>query len=222
MKFECGPEWDTRVVNIEPKGKIGIMITGGIDSWLLYNLLGRMLYSHQAITLFLIKKYVRPGIPGQEYYNVNAPELISGLTGRDDLILIDKFIEYTKNDNPNYKPWDKVIEMSIPYILEKYNIDELYNGSNVGPPTDYFPEFLNSSDPQPPLKRWNIPNILPWSKIKCPFLHLYKYHIIDLANKNNIDLSHTHSCGIDPIGHCGECWQCLEKQWGYKQLEGEV
>ena len=217
MRFECGPEWDTRIVNLNPKGKIGIMITGGIDSWLLYNLLA-LEYSRESISLFLIKKYSWY----QDYYDIIAPKLISGLTGRDDLILIDKYYELTDGDNPDNPPWDKVIEMSIPYILEKYNIDELYNGSNVGPPTDYFPEFLNSSDPQPPLKRWNVPNTLPWSKVKCPFLHLYKYHIIDLANKYNLDLSNTHSCGADPLGNCGKCWQCLENKWGYKQLEGEV
>ena len=54
MRFECGPEWDTRIVNLNPKGKIGIMITGGIDSWLLYNLLA-LEYNHESILLFLIK-----------------------------------------------------------------------------------------------------------------------------------------------------------------------
>ena len=51
---------------------------------------------------------------------------------------------------------------------------------------------------------------------------VYKYHIIDLANRHKINLSQTQSCLRELKEHCGICWQCLERQWGYKQLEGEV
>ena len=57
--------------------------------------------------------------------------------------------------------------------------------------------------------------------MKCPFLHLYKYHIIDLANRNNISLEYRHACIEQNKGHCGTCWQCLEKKWGYDQLKSK-
>ena len=208
MRFECGPEWDTRIINIEPKGKIGILMSGGIDSWVLYNLL-KLTPNCPPISIFII---MASGDGGEGF---DTPARISLLTDRDDIIEIDKFIECTKNDSPNFKPWGEVIKMSIVYILEKYGLDELYNGSNMNPPIEHFPEFNTDKMSNRP---WNVREF----EIKCPLLHLYKYHIIDLANKYNLDLSNTHSCGGDPLGHCGKCWQCLEKQWGYKQLEGEV
>ena len=45
------------------------------------------------------------------------------------------------------------------------------------------------------------------------------YHVIDLANKHNIDLRYTQSCIESPSHHCGECWFCLERTWGYDQLK---
>jgi len=97
--------------------------------------------------------------------------------------------------------------MAVEYILENYEIDELYTAVNIIPHTEYFPEFISEGKPGRP---WSIPEDEP---VKCPFLHLYKYHIIDLANRYNIDLSQTQTCLIQLEGHCGKCWQCLEKQW---------
>ena len=209
MKFECGPKWDTRIINIKPKGKIGILMSGGIDSWVLYNLL-KLTPNCPPISIFII---MAGGDGGVGY---DTPERISLLTDRDDIIEIDKFIECTENDSPNFKPWAKIIEMSMDYIIERYGLDELYNGSNMNPPIEHFPEFnIDEMSNRP----WTIPNL--WS-IKCPLLHLYKYHIIDLANRHNINIKNTHSCNVDPHGDCGKCWWCLEKQWGYNQLEEKV
>ena len=212
MRFECGPEWDTRIINIEPKGKIGILMSGGIDSWVLYNLL-KLTPNCPPITIFII---MASGDGGEGF---DTPARISLLTDRDDIIEIDKFIECTENDSPNFKPWGEVIAMSIVYILEKYGLDELYNGTNMTPPIEHFPEFNTD---EIPIRPWKISDLLPWAKLKCPLLHLYKYHIIDLANQHNINIKNTHSCNVDPYGDCGKCWWCLEKQWGYKQLEGEA
>jgi len=97
--------------------------------------------------------------------------------------------------------------------MNNYSIDELYLGTNIIPHTEYFPEFITDERPK---RLWSYREDSPF---KLPLLHLYKYHIIDLANRNNIDLSQTQSCLHKLKEHCGKCWQCLEKQWGYKQLE---
>ena len=214
MKFECGPEWDTRVIHIKPKNKIGIMMTGGIDSWVLYNLLKIDLFDNSRKILIFNISAVGPGGDGHD-----TPERISLLTDRDDIIEIDKYIECTDNDSPRFKPWHEVIKMSMIHMLEDFDIDELYTGDNMNPPIEYFPEFNTNGKPP---RAWNIPSLFPdlWaSKIKCPLHHLYKYHIIDLANKNNINLRHTHSCIENTRDHCGECWFCLERAWGYNQLK---
>ena len=54
--------------------------------------------------------------------------------------------------------------------------------------------------------------------VRLPFLHLYKYHIIDLARQEKIDLSDTMSCIASIDQECGKCWQCMEKKWGIDQI----
>ena len=39
MEIICGPDWDRRVVRIDNYKNPGIIMSGGIDSWVLYNLL---------------------------------------------------------------------------------------------------------------------------------------------------------------------------------------
>jgi len=196
MRYECGPEWDTRVININPKPKIGIMMSGGIDSWVLFNILKSDRWSSPEIVIFNIKRADR----------YDGAERIKLLTGRSEIIEIDELTTNHANRIPTAKD----------YILKNYGIDELYTGVNHTPPSEHFPELITDERPDRP---WNTPSS---SKGKYPFLHLYKYHIIDLANRHKINLSQTQSCLRELKEHCGICWQCLERQWGYKQLEGEV
>ena len=39
MNYICGPLWDRRIVNIDQQGKVGIVMSGGLDSYVLYHLL---------------------------------------------------------------------------------------------------------------------------------------------------------------------------------------
>ena len=192
MRLECGPEWDTRIITINPKPLIGVLMSGGIDSWVLFNIL-KLDLNMPKIVIFNIKR--------DDGYD--SAETIKLLTGRNEIIEIDELTTQHNNRVPT----------GIEYILENYGIDELYTGVNIIPHTEYFPEFITDARPG---RSWSIP---PNAPVKCPFNHLYKYHIIDLADRYNIDLKNTHSCIDQNKGHCGVCWQCLEKQWGYNQLK---
>lgn len=126
---------------------------------------------------------------------------ITRLTGRTDIITIRE---------PTDVHYRRVRE-GLTQILEQFDIDQLYTGVNHVPPLAHFPEFEEGKPNRP----WRIPE----GRLLCPFLYLYKYHIIDLAHKNNINLSQTQSCLTQREGHCGECWQCRERQWGFDQLK---
>jgi Queuosine biosynthesis protein QueC len=184
MHYICGPSWDQRVVNIEEVGKVGIVMSGGIDSYVLYHLLTNPI-------IFNIKR--KDGFD-------NA-ERVRRLTGKQ-VIEVEEVSDNYKNR----------IGDTMDKILADYNVDQLYMGINHTPPTYYFPEFDVQSKPHRP---WRI-----YGDVKAPFLHLYKYHIIDLANSLDIDLSDTRSCiGTVSGPECTTCWQCREKRWGYDQLK---
>lgn len=182
--YIAGPKWDRRIVEINPKKNIGIAMTGGIDSWVLYNLLP------SNVKIFSI---VRAD-------GFDSVERIKHLTGRDDIITIDE---------PTTVHHRRVRE-GLVQILEQYDIDELYTGVNHIPPLAHFPEFEEGKPNRP----WTVPD----GRLVCPFLHLHKYHIIDLANQYNINLSRTQSCLTLHDGHCGTCWQCRERKWGFDQI----
>lgn len=186
MQYICGPEWDQRVVNLNPRGNVGIVMSGGIDSWVLYNLL---------------TNHTKP--------------IIFNIVRKDGFDTVDRVRNLTKRPVIGVPESTTHHAMRVPEgiwkILREYDLDELYYGINAGPPTNHFPEFASEDQPRRP---WKIIE----DQLKAPFLHLYKYHIIDLALKRNIDLSGTMSCIRSTISPCGECWQCREKIWGYSQL----
>ena len=182
---KVGPTWDRRLVTISPAGKIALMMSGGIDSLVLYN---------------LIKSYNPDVYTIDRKDGFDNPSRVESLTNQK----VHRFKETTLNP-------DLRIREAIASIQSKY--DQLYIGINHTPPSHYFPDLKDGA----PYRPWRIQNN---DKLIAPFLHLYKYHIIDLANKLNIDLSNTMSCLTNTINECKECWQCREKIWAYKQLEG--
>ena len=100
------------------------------------------------------------------------------------------------------------------FIKEKYwdKIDVLYNG-NTGPPpreAGNFPEYFYRSRSKEALKKYK--------KFKMPFIEFDKRHTVWMADYfalNNI-IKYSHTCTAWAQGSCGECWQCKERQWGFK------
>jgi len=185
MKYTINPEWDQRLIDINPKGDIGIVMSGGIDSWILYNLLP------PRVKIFNIKR-------ADGFDNADT---IRRLTGRNDIIEIDE----STNEHSSR------IGIGIQSIIYNYGLDELYCGENMIPPIQHFPEFNNASLPN---RIWRNQFIV----YKTPFLHLYKYHILSLAESLNISIDDCQSCLVQKIGHCGNCWQCMEISWAKSQL----
>jgi hypothetical protein len=180
--YECGPKWDRRIIEVTPKPKDAIMMTGGIDSYVLYHLLDNPI-------IFNIKRKDR----------FDTANYIKELTG-SDVIEVDE--ETTGNDR---------FRLGSHKIMREYDIGHLYTGINHTPPLEYFPEFDSHKKPQ---RIWRIDH----DQFKAPFLHLYKYHIIDLGLSLGLDLNVTRSCLYDREVNCGKCWQCQERQWGFDQL----
>jgi len=187
ITYECGPVWDKRIVTINPASKVGICMSGGVDSYVLYHLLKKQ------TNPLVFNIYRNDGHDNSNHLS----KLID-----DDIIVIPQLSENSLHR----------INGGFDYIMDNYDIDELYGGANQVPPLHQFPEF---NTPAMPTRYFN----LKYRKIVVPFNSLYKYHILDLADRNNIDLTMTYSClrNMPPQPECGECWQCKEKKWAYEQ-----
>jgi hypothetical protein len=185
MQYICGPTWDQRVVNINPKPKVALLMSGGIDSLVLYHLLSREAE---------VEVYTADRDDG-----FDTPLNVASLIG---------YFPKTIKADPTNPP-----EMMVKAIQNIRGID-VYLGLNVQPPVEHFPQFDIDGRPYRPF-------YIPFPNIKAPFLHLYKYHIIDLAHKEGIDISETQSCLEYTVGHCNRCWQCREITWAFDMLRKE-
>ena len=182
-EYIVGPDWDQRVVKINQQGKVGIIMSGGIDSLVLYHLLDDPL-------VFNIKR--EDGFDGAER--------VRKLTGKEVIEVEEQSTEH-----------DKRVWYTSNRIIEEYDLDQLYNGSNMIPPIHLFPEFKDGYADRP----WKNPD--PFMVV--PFQMLYKYHIISFAKMMNIDLSNTLSCISNTEEACGVCWHCRERQWGFDNAD---
>ena len=59
---------------------------------------------------------------------------------------------------------------------------------------------------------------------QSPFLSLHKPQILDIYYKldcKNI-IQYTHSCTVQGLGSCNNCYSCKEREWGFSALGKEV
>lgn len=182
MKMIIGPDWDERYLEIKQEGRVGILMSGGIDSYVLYHLLDNpMVFNIKRADGFDTADRVR--------------DLIDRPNG---VIEVDE--QSTEHE------WR--VKNTSEHIIEEYGLDQLYNASNMIPPIHLFPEFAEGYASRP--FRYGNP------KVKAPFAFMYKYHIINLAYRLNLDLDKTESCIASTAGGCGMCWHCKERAWGFE------
>lgn len=188
-------------------GPIGINFSGGTDSSLL-------LYILMTNTTDLIHIFT----------------MASNLKGRSTAIvtsnLIEKMIQLTNNSN---------IEHHVKYVNEqtRSNITDLptvfyknnqiikwYSGLTANPPEDQVSKNEEHSFRDPTTKK----EIMERRKIS-PFVNIDKKKIANLYMELGIMDSIfplTRSCEIlrkiNYLGHCGECWWCRERKWGFGKL----
>ena len=129
-------------------------------------------------------------------------------------------IVYVEEDKTISK--QRVINEPI-YRLAKENNNyvQVFTGINHFAPIENVPKVDATSAPRP----WRHVEGEDLSKrniIVTPFLHLYKYHILDLYYRNGIEslLEVTYSCANSKtLDNCGHCYWCRERVWAFEQIE---
>lgn len=216
MIVECGPINDRRILVLElPKipnfpnetmsalwkrytniqsNKIGVLVSGGLDSALLYFLLIKENLSTGS--KFSIVPYTILRANGSEYY---AQKVIGFIHEYFNIPAIN--LNYIGNIG---LPEINQVESGISDILA-VKVDYVYLGM-IELREEHTKGIKVSKFNETPTRKY-------------PFLRLQKSHIIDLVIQNNVldIISITYSCDMPGIVPCGNCNGCNERTWGLTQ-----
>lgn len=190
-----------REVDIElhkESSRIGIFVSGGLDSTVLF------------YALLLEREKDKRDI---DFTALTVSKVAADIYSKPIIAkLSEKFgpIKHiTGLDNEGAIPG--TITPAIQRQLHAHQFDYIYTGINSNPPSDKF------------YSQWGVfpnrPTASPHSSLILPFLSLYKSHIIELAYLLDIQdlISLTHSCTEKTVGRCQVCFACDERKWGFQE-----
>ena len=205
MKFITGPKWDERVITLNPKKKVGVLMSSGVDSTTIFKLLWDN-FEDINIRIFNVQTSEDPSKP-----------LINEILEKLNVDLELEIVGKTRWNWPMSSHYPRLC-LAFQEIRDTTDCEELYCGNILPPHPQWFPRW----DPTQKgiAKR-------PWLTndefLKNPFEHLEKYHVVDLARRNNFEwiYDYTISCNTHATEPCGDCMGCRELEWAYDQLDNE-
>lgn len=218
LELPCGPDHDRRLFKLSfpapiPKigthltklylknknliehKRIGILVSGGIDSAILYYLLTKLNVENN--NQFIITPYTILRKEGSKTYAL-------------------PIINYVQNKfNLPITSLNVVGDNTLPEIqqVESGVKDMFKNGEEYA--------YLGIIDS----REEHSVNWLRWKPVETfnrryPLLNLQKSHVIDLYKQYNLldFLELTYSCALNEINACGNCNGCNERKWGLQQV----
>jgi 7-cyano-7-deazaguanine synthase in queuosine biosynthesis len=198
-----------------PDGDLAVVVSGGADS---------------ALLLYLLLKYSS----GTVHAFTCAPNTTGRITAQISSRVIEKCIELTSNNKVTHYTWytdyqthDLLFEPILKFVNDEKKATALYSGVTANPPADVTSNFEVLTLPQDAVRNPNIkrPTFYPTFNSYTPFTNIDKQKIADIYNKFGlIDSLYpvTRSCEKGQelplmFGHCGKCWWCQEREWGFSK-----
>ena len=208
------------IVENLPKGVIGVVVSGGLDSTVLWHYMyGICKERNQKIIPFTVPKN-----DGALTYAIRMLEWSTKRYGDKTLhpiVINSKGVDWSKKDYQGEEIARQLID-GIKEIMDLGLAGYVYTGVNEYPPN--YETLCSYHTPGPRnLSRDSDVNYRgrPVSDIvRQPFADYTKADIIKFANDLGIldeiaELS--HSCVELIRGRCGECFWCKEREWGFAE-----
>jgi len=183
--------------------KVGLFISGGLDSSLMLYLITKEIKEKNSNVEFITytveqhtkktKQHVDDIIKIVE--ELNGIKIKNVAVGGQDYAHTDFEVMYGVLDALNREHFtDKMIDMI--YLAATCVPDDLKNVAGV--PKRHAQSFLKVSQ--------------PWGELS-------KDHIVKYILQNDLTdlIKNTHSCTVLGNKHCGECWNCKERIWAFEK-----
>jgi 7-cyano-7-deazaguanine synthase in queuosine biosynthesis len=196
---------------------VGVSVSGGADSALLLHYLLR--YNDGPIHVFTLHSDYKLGTNAHHAMQVVAH--LSRETGRRDIHHHVSYVaEQTKTNL-----WDEVNA-----YLKSGTIQAVYSGVTANPPPRVTATF-GMQDSTDPARSPTVARATRDGRLLTPWTNFNKQTIAQLyAQENLMDslFPLTRSCEWAPVmgedipdphgAHCGQCWWCQERYWGFGKL----
>lgn len=194
MIIKCGPESDRRILKINlptESQKIGVLVSGGLDSAILYHLV--MQENKNIGNLHKVLAYTVLRTDGSKTHALSVIRHVSNYFSipQTDLIAV----------GDNSLPQFEQVTSGLHDIWENYNTPTVYVG-------------VIESLPIHAIRK----KVVETHRYKIPMQPLNKSHVVDLVSqfKQEALFELTHACDFE-FGRCAWCPGCLERQWGFDQ-----
>lgn len=188
--------------------KLGVLFSGGLDSTIVVCLLLNELKNRNQLDSIDITCFTVCKTSGSTYY---ANRMIDQLEKT-----YSKKLDHVSNlDNPaiNITPTPLYLDTLL-NLRNQYN-DVLFFTGLMSYPNKTEKKFVYTESMS------NLPNdLLTTNRVVQPLRHLYKYHVVDLYYKLNVEhlIPYTHTCTKQSIGTCDMCTGCEERNWAFEVL----
>ena len=200
--------------------KIGIKLSGGADSSIVCYMLAKYAKEERPdITIYPIT-----GISlAKPYQEIFAKRVIDKIEGLLDYKFGEHIAESVRNDH-YIVDQTKIVEKAY----NKLNLDMHFAGITANPEPDDAPELFLDPTALPSddrsKKQIKRPQTTPSSSTWYPLINVdkkgVKEHYERLGVLDTL-FPITRSCEditTDFSSHCGKCWFCLERKWGFGRL----
>jgi 7-cyano-7-deazaguanine synthase in queuosine biosynthesis len=179
--------------------KLALLYSGGADSTLLYYLTYKSIiekFPDKSLELILLDRYNKPVERALSLYEKISKEI-------GDNITVLRFLPLEESIPNNLKIMEAVKRLDHDAVL--WAVNQYPDDTTIRPKSEYtvpFDRFRNHS------------------KLKLPFVDYKKTDIVETFIALGLThlLEQTHSCGEPLDIPCGQCFNCRERAWAYRQL----
>jgi 7-cyano-7-deazaguanine synthase in queuosine biosynthesis len=199
-------------------GPCGLSFSGGADS---------------AVLLYILLSTMTDTLHLYSFYPEKKAHIAEPVTDR----VLQKCIELTGNSNVIHHK--EYIEQQTPILIhtmlqsfiERDNLTKMYNGISKFPPDEIIDQFyenikLNDNYVYQRRKNNAVYELYFGDKKSFyrPLANFHKKDVADLYRQLGIEqqlFPMTRSCENinSPLTHCGQCFWCEERKWGFGYLE---
>lgn len=198
---------------------IGFKISGGADSAIVAYMLAKYKTEYDPSVRLIPCTFISAVKPYQEIYSNKVLAKIQELTGVE---YADRVVENVRSTEPHYAQ-DQ--QYHIDQARQKNKFIFLLNGITRNPPVEVYDTWLPETGPTDDRdeidgKKEQNPTGLNWQ----PLININKQGVAELYDTLGVTDSIfplTRSCEAlttDFSKHCGTCWFCREREWGFGRL----